>query len=99
VADPSYMNIRFETLQQAQDDLGMAYAAVQSTISDLETKLQGNLAQWSGGARDAYVPVKAQWDAAVEHMASVLNKAHVHLANAGEMYQTVENQNVSIWHS
>jgi WXG100 family type VII secretion target len=99
VSDQSYMNIRFETLQQAQDDLGMAYAAVQSTIENLETSLQANLAQWSGTARDAYIPVKAQWDAAVEHMASVLNKAQVHMANAGEMYQTVENQNASIWHS
>jgi WXG100 family type VII secretion target len=97
VPDPSYMAIKFETLQQAQDDLAMAYAAVQSTIEELEAKLQSNLAQWSGPAQSAYVPVKQQWDAAVAHMASVLNRAHVHLANAAEMYQTVEQQNRSIW--
>ena len=99
MSEPSYMNIRFETLQQAQDDLGMAYAAVQSTVSELESKLQANLAQWSGTAQQAYIPVKAQWDAAVEHMASVLNMAHVHIGNAADMYTTVEAQNASIWHS
>ena len=31
-ADESYMNIRFETLQQAQDDLGAAFAAIQATM-------------------------------------------------------------------
>jgi WXG100 family type VII secretion target len=94
----SYMAIRFETLQQAQDDLGMAYAAVQQSITDLENELAKSLAQWSGSARDAYGPIKKQWDDAVAHMASVLSKAHVHMANAAEMYQAVEQQNVSIWH-
>ncbi|HXS65089.1 MAG TPA: WXG100 family type VII secretion target [Streptosporangiaceae bacterium] len=99
MSEPSYMAIRFETLQQAQDDLGMAYAAVQQTIEVLEGELKKGLAEWSGSARDAYGPIKAQWDAAIEHMASVLSKAHVHMANAAEMYQAVENQNVSIWHA
>lgn len=98
MTSPYYMNVRFETLVQAQDDLGMAYSAVQSTISELETTLQAGLSQWSGPAQQAYLPVKQQWDNAVAHMASVLSKAHVHMANAAEMYQAVENQNISIWH-
>jgi hypothetical protein len=32
-------------------------------------------------------------------MASVLEKAHVHMGNAHEMYQQVERQNLSIWQS
>ena len=97
MSDPSYLNIRFETLQQAEEDLGMAYAAVQSTIEELEMKLQAGLAQWNGPAQAAYQPVKKQWDAAVVHMAAVLGKAHVHMASAAEMWQAVERQNVSIW--
>lgn len=98
MADPWYMNIRQETLLQAQDDLGMAFASVQSTINDLESTLAANLSQWSGSAQDAYQSVKQQWDNAVADMAAVLSKAQVHMANAAEMYQTVENQNISIWH-
>lgn len=96
--DSSYMAIKYETLQQAQDDLAMAYQAVKATVDELESKLQANLAQWSGAAQSAYLPVKAQWDAAIAHMAAVLNRAQVHLGNANDMYQTVERQNVSIWH-
>jgi WXG100 family type VII secretion target len=98
-ADSSYMNIRFETLQQAQDDLGAAYAAIQATVENLETQLNTNLSQWTGSAQDSYRQVKLQWNAALDHMASVLQKAQVHIGNAAEMYQAVENQNTSIWHS
>ena len=98
-ADSSYMNIRFETLQQAQDDLAASFAAIQATIDNLESDLQSNLSQWSGSAQTSYAGVKLQWDNAVAHMASVLQQAQVHMGNAAETYQAVENQNVSIWHS
>jgi hypothetical protein len=31
-------------------------------------------------------------------MNGVLQRAHVHVGNAQQMYQEVERQNVSIWH-
>jgi ESAT-6 family protein len=95
--DPAYMNINFETLQQAQDDLGAAYAAIQATIDELNAQLRTNLSQWSGSAQDSYARVRLQWQQALDHMNGVLRQAHVHLANAAEMYQAVESQNVSIW--
>lgn len=98
-ADSSYLNIRFETLQQAQDDLGAAYAAIQATVENLETSLNTNLSEWTGSAQQAYQQAQIQWHSALTHMASVLQKAQVHIGNAAEMYQAVENQNTSIWHS
>jgi WXG100 family type VII secretion target len=92
------MNIRFETLQQAEQDLSAAYAAVQSTVENLESELQSNLGQWTGTAQEAYAQVKLQWDQALAHMAAVLQKAGGHIASAAETYQAVENQNLSIWH-
>jgi early secretory antigenic target protein ESAT-6 len=97
-ADSSYMNIRFETLDQAQNDLAMAFASIQATVQDLESQLESSLSQWTGSAQDAYRAARLQWDNALADMAGVLQRAHVHLANAAEMYQTVENQNLSIWH-
>lgn len=99
MADPSYMNIRFETLQQAHDDLSRAHAAVQATIGQLEAELQKGLVHWSGPARDAYGPIKRQWDDAVADMANVLASAFKHLATAADLYQSAEHQNVSIWNA
>jgi early secretory antigenic target protein ESAT-6 len=93
------MNIRFETLQQAQDDLGAAFAAIRATIENLETELEAKLSQWTGPAQTSYWQVKQQWKTATDDMAAVLNQAHVHIGTAAEMYQAVENQNASIWHN
>lgn len=97
--DPGLLNIKYETLSEAQNDLAAAYAAAQATIDDLKNKLAGNLAEWTGDAREAYDQVQRDWNAAFAHMASVLQQAHVHLGNANEMYQAVERQNTSIWSS
>jgi ESAT-6 family protein len=97
--DPAFMKIQYETLQQAQTDLSVAYTAVKQAIDDLKAKLDQNLVQWSGPAQTAYAQVKQDWDKAFLHMASVLDKAHVHMGNAHDMYQEVERQNVSIWQS
>ncbi len=92
-----YLQIRYETLQQAQTDLGMAYAAARTAIEDLTRQLDRSLAGWSGEARAAYDQVKADWERSFAHMAQVLSRAQVHMGSAHEMYQQVERQNTSIW--
>jgi WXG100 family type VII secretion target len=99
MSDPGYLKIQYETLQQAQIDLGVAYNAAKNAIDELRAKLDQSLASWTGDAQTAYVQVKLDWDKAFAHMAAVLQKAHVHMGNAHEMYQQVERQNVSIWQS
>jgi WXG100 family type VII secretion target len=92
------LNIRYETLGEAQGDLAAAYAAAQSTIEELKAKLAGGLSMWTGDARHAYDQAQRDWNAAFAHMAAVLNKANVHLGNVNDWYQYAERQNVSIWH-
>lgn len=99
MSDPGMLNIKFETLAGAQGDLAAAYAGAKATIDELKNKLNSGLDMWTGDARAAYDEVQRDWDRAFAHMASVLEKAHVHLGNAHEMYQNVERQNTSIWKS
>lgn len=95
--DPGLLNIRYETLDQAKTDLAAAYAGAQATISELETKLNQSLAEWTGDAQEAYAEAKLAWSRAFTHMQTVLNQAQVHVGNASDMYQAVERQNQSIW--
>jgi WXG100 family type VII secretion target len=97
MGDSDFLKIQYETLQQAQTDLGVAYTAAKNAIDELRVKLDQSLGQWSGDAQTAYVQVKNDWDRAFGHMADVLAQAHVHMGNAHELYQQVERQNVSIW--
>jgi WXG100 family type VII secretion target len=95
--DPGTLNIRYETLADAQGDLAAAYAGAQATIDDLKAKLAQTLSLWTGDARTAYDQVQQDWAKAFAHMAGVLQQAQVHLGNAHDMYQAVERQNTSIW--
>src|SRR5262249_32597149 len=99
VSDPGYLQIQYETLQQAQTDLGVAYTAAKNAIDDLKSKLDQNLAQWTGPAQEAYQQVKGDWDRAFAHMHSVLEKAAIHVGSSHDMYSQAERQNVSIWQS
>lgn len=97
--DPGLLNISYETLSGAENDLAAAYQSAQSAIDELKTKLAGSLDQWTGTAREAYDEVQGEWQQAFAHMAQVLQSAHVHLGNANETYQAIERQNTSIWRS
>ena len=92
------LNIKYETLGEAQGDLAAAFAATQATIEELKYKLAGGLSLWTGTARDAYDQAKNDWDTAFTHMNAVLNKANIHLGNVNDWYQHAERQNASIWH-
>jgi WXG100 family type VII secretion target len=89
--------IRYETLDQAKNDLAVAYESVQRVITDLKKALDYNLGEWSDHAKDVYAEVQTQWLNATNDMQAVLQKANVHLGNTSEMYQAMERQNVSIW--
>jgi len=95
--DPGLLNIKFETLADAQNELAAHYAATQALIEELKSKLDGSLQMWTGEAREAYDQVQRDWNAAVAHMAAVLEKAQSHLGNASEMYQAVERANTHLW--
>jgi len=98
MTDPDFMAINYETLQQAQTDLGVAFVSAKQTIDELQAKLHDHLKDWSGDAQVAYDEVQKDWTKAFGDMARVLDNAQVHVGNAHEMYQQVERQNLSIWH-
>jgi len=95
--DPGLLNIKYEALADAQSELAAHYAATQTTIEELKAKLGGSLEMWSGDARQAYDEVQRDWDAAVAHMAAVLQKAQSHLGAVNELYQDAERVNSAIW--
>jgi WXG100 family type VII secretion target len=98
MADPNFLHIRNESLEEAQTDLAAAYAAARNAIDELRSKLDDKLGDWSGDAQAAYLDERGKWDATFDRMAAVLKQAHVHIGSAQEMYNAVERQNLSIWH-
>lgn len=95
--DPSYMAIKYETLDQAHADLLRASSGIADNIHQLEKDLHASLSHWTGAAKDAYKPVKQKWDNAIADMNSVLQAAYLHLEKTAENYRAVEQRNASIW--
>ena len=73
------------------------YNALKGTLDELDCKLKGSLSQWEGSAQAAYHTAKAQWDAAAQHMAMVMNKLGGVIGTAHENYSGVEKANASMW--
>jgi WXG100 family type VII secretion target len=95
--DPGALNISYAALAAGEQELGQAFQAAKTAIDDLKAKLNQNLSEWTGDARAAYEQVQREWDQAFAHMATVLQRAQMHLGNTHDMYQHVERQNTSIW--
>ena len=100
-APDNFLNIRYETLQQAQVDLSSAVDACENAINDLIAQLDRHLNPDTreGSAYEIYLQNKQSWHDHISQMKDVLTQAGVHIGNAHDMYVQVERQNTSIWHS
>lgn len=95
--DPGSLNIRWSTLDEAQQRLAQAYQTITSTIDDLESQLNQSLSEWTGSAQAAYAQVKAQWSAAVADMADILKRIEGHFGGMSDMYQSTERSATNYW--
>ena len=59
-------------LDLASTDLNTASQNLEKLIEDLESQLNKRQASWTGSAKDAYVPAKAQWNGAINDMRQLL---------------------------
>ena len=81
-----YTTVMFGTMEQGQADFAATYSSLQSTVSNLDSQLRANLAEWDGAAQPAYYAAKAKWDAAMADMANVVNQLGEVVGTANENY-------------
>jgi len=92
-----YTAASFGGMAQGEQEFMAIFNTLTSTLTDLQRNLESSLAQWSGAARSAYTQAKAEWDAASQHMASVLNQLGVTIGEANATYQATERQLTGLW--
>jgi WXG100 family type VII secretion target len=84
-------------MSTGQQDFVAAHSALQNTLDDLERDLESKLAQWDGAARQEYQRAKAQWRAAANDMAMVLQNLGGVIGTGHENFTGAERSGVSIW--
>lgn len=92
-----FTQVNAGAMQQGIGDLQTAYNGTESTLTDLEQQLEASLAQWDGGAREAYGVAKAKWDQAANHMAQVIQKMQTTLTSISDNYDSNERTIAGSW--
>jgi WXG100 family type VII secretion target len=97
MAGGDFTKVLFGGMQTAEADFASVHQALQSTLTTLESQLQGSMAQWTGAARDAYWVEKTKWDAAAADMAAVVAELSKVVGLANENFISTENVNRGMW--
>jgi WXG100 family type VII secretion target len=74
-------------------------ATIQSSLEDLNSKVQPTLHDWEGTTRDAYYAHKANWDAAAGNMATGLQTGGKTMAAILELHSSNEGHLTNHWNS
>lgn len=92
-----FTSVNYAAMETAQSQLRQAHGALVDEVRDLERKLETQLASWEGDARVAYREAKAQWDAAIDHMAQVLETASTTVGQISGTYQGTDASVARSW--
>ncbi len=91
------IKVAFESLQAGQAGIHRTYSSLVSTLEDLENQLKPMISTWSGGAQEAYLTCKQEWDTAAANLSQVLNGIGQAVGQAHDNYQAAEQAARNNW--
>jgi WXG100 family type VII secretion target len=89
--------VNFGSMATGRQDFARQWQAMEGTLQQLETDLDGLLGEWDGEARSAYYAARTQWDAASGRMATLLNQLGAVIEQGHENFSLAEKANVSMF--
>jgi len=92
-----YVLANFGALGEGEAAFAAAYNGLSSTVSDLQSKLQSNLADWDGSAQAAYAEAHAIWTQAIADMGQVITAMSQVIGTANENYENAERTNAAMF--
>lgn len=87
--------VSFGEVEQGRADTVRTHNNLNSTLGDLRGYLAPLVAEWTGGASQAYQEHQRLWDQGVAELNDVLRKIGVALDSAHTHYTTAENTNTA----
>jgi len=87
----------FGTMDTGAAEFASIYSQLVSTVDGLDSSLRASLNTWTGSAQAAYYECKAQWDAAMADMATVVQQLGRVIDTASTNFQGAENANRQLW--
>jgi early secretory antigenic target protein ESAT-6 len=87
--------VQFNELTNASDTIATFVNDMNTTLEELETRLQSTLVDWDGDARLSYAGAKAQWDTAAANIATLLGMLSDSVITSNELMQASEIRNAN----
>lgn len=87
------LKVSHAALDDAAGGLRSAAAGIDSTLTELEQRLQARSGEWTGSASEAFTSARLQWDAAMRDMKEVLHAIGVAVSSANDDYRAAEAAN------
>jgi 6 kDa early secretory antigenic target len=87
----------FGSLSDGEAQFVAAYNGLNSTVNNLNSQLQSNLADWVGSAQQAYYEAKSVWEQAITDMGLVIQGMSSVISTGNQNYQDAERTNASMF--
>ncbi|MEJ2857446.1 MULTISPECIES: WXG100 family type VII secretion target [unclassified Saccharothrix] len=91
------IEVNFGELASAAGNISSQASQVEQQLEDLKARLAPVIAQWDGGASEAYQEAQRKWDTSAADLQSVLASIGVAVQQATEAYEAAENTNRGRW--
>lgn len=86
------MRANFLALSDGACDIDNFVDTMTTHLSDLETRLEGKMADWGGDARAAYKTEKVIWDGAASNIATMLRGLSKAVKDSNEELKATEKR-------
>ena len=91
------IRVSFEGMEALAGDISQQASTLESTLEDLKSRIKPVIAQWEGGAGEAYTAAQSNWDTAASDLQQVLAQIATAVRAAGEAFRAGEQQNTARW--
>ena len=91
------ITVDFQQLEGLAGDISSQASTLDSTLEDLKSRIAPVIAQWEGGAGEAYTAAQSNWDTAAADLQQVLAQIATAVRAAGEAFRAGEQQNTARW--
>ena len=89
--------VSYEALDTASIDMRNGAGRLDTTLTELESKLNGLRADWDGEAKDSYDIAQRNWDNAVLEIKQLLESIAQTVTNSNDAYTQVETSAKNAW--
>jgi WXG100 family type VII secretion target len=91
--------VNFGKMKAASGSFIEAFRELNATLEELDSELEGHLAEWDGSARTAYDRIQQDWNRVAARMAQIVDHLGTGIGEAHDIHKEADNYSIGLWQS